>query len=201
MEPPVAVADVSGRQGRDLGARAKPRRHPRRSREDARHPRGERHRQRHVAGRRLRPQVEMRLRAGGGIALEGGRRAGQGAVDAGGRCPPRLPSHRFGGADRSRPRQERQGDRVAAPQRGADHLSTFVANAVHEAPFELGMGLVDHAVRDRQHSLRESGSCRPYPHRLVPFGVEHSARLRGAVDGRGNRARHRTRSQRTCCWN
>jgi len=28
--------------------------------------------------------------------------------------------------------------------------------------------------------LRESGSCGPYPHRLVPFGFEHSARLCGA---------------------
>ena len=110
-----------GRQGRDLGAGAKPGRHARGRRQDARHPRGQCHRQRHAARRRLRAQVEMRLCAGGGAALEGARRAGQGAVDARGRCPARLPPHGFGGADRGRPRQERQGDRVAAPQRRAEH--------------------------------------------------------------------------------
>ena len=109
-----------GRQGRDLGAGAKPRRHARRRRQDARHPRGQRHRQRHAARRRVRAQIEMRFRARGGAALEGTRRAGQGAMDAGRRRSSRLPAHRLGGAHRGRARQERQGDRLAASQRGAD---------------------------------------------------------------------------------
>ena len=40
------------------------------------HPGRERHGQRDAAGRRLRAQVEMGLRAGGGAAVEGDRRAG-----------------------------------------------------------------------------------------------------------------------------
>ena len=60
-----------GRQGRNLGAGAKPRRHARGCREDARHSGEQRHRQRHAARRRFRPQVEMRLRAGSGVAVEG----------------------------------------------------------------------------------------------------------------------------------
>ncbi len=63
MEPPAAVAHVSGRQGGDLGAGAEPRRNPGGHREDAWYPGGERHRQRNVAGRRLRAEVEVRLRA------------------------------------------------------------------------------------------------------------------------------------------
>jgi len=55
--------------------------------------------------------------------------------------------------------------------------STFAANAVHEAAFELGMGLVRHAVRDCQYSMRKSGSRRSYPDRLVPLGVEYPACL------------------------
>jgi len=51
--------------------------------------------------------------------------------------------------------------------------STFEPNAVHEAPFELGMGLIDMPFENRQHQLRESGSGGAYPDRLVPLGVEH----------------------------
>ena len=110
-----------GRQGRNLGAGAKPRRHARRRRQDPRHSRGQRDRQRHAARRRIRTQVEVRFRARSGAALQGARRAGQGAMDAGGRRSSRLPAHGLGGTDRGRPRQERQGDRLAAPQRRADH--------------------------------------------------------------------------------
>ena len=61
----------------------------------------------HAARRRLRPQVQMRLRHRGGAAVQGdGRRAGQGGVDARGRHPARLLSHRDGGALRSWPRRQ-----------------------------------------------------------------------------------------------
>ena len=63
-------------------------------------------------------------------------------------------------------------------------MSTFAAGAKHQAPFELGMGLVDMPFDIRQHPLRKSGGGRPHQDRLVPLGVEHSARVRGADHGR-----------------
>ena len=54
--------------------------------------------------------------------------------------------------------------------------STFKAGADHEAPFELGMGLVDNPFNIP--NLRcENGECAgAYPHRLVPLGLQHPAR-------------------------
>ena len=73
--------------------------------------------------------------------------------------------------------------------------STFAADAVHEAAVRTRHGADRHAVRDRQYPMRKSGSRRAYPHRLVPLGVEHPARLCGPVDGRRDRARHQPRSE------
>ena len=82
MEPPVAVADVKG----DKAEIWAPVQSPGGTREDVAKtlgiPDGECDRQRHAARRRLRTQVEMRFRARSGAALEGARRAGEGAMDA-----------------------------------------------------------------------------------------------------------------------
>ena len=68
-------------------------------------------------------------------------------------------------------------------------MSTFDADAKQEANWELGMGVINVPVRHSQHPHRESGSDRAHAHRLVPLGVEHSARIRGAVVRRGARRR------------
>ncbi len=65
--------------------------------------------------------------------------------------------------------------------------STFAAGAKHAGAVRTRHGTDRQPVRDRQPAMRESGSGRAYPHRLVPFGVEHPARLRGPVHGRRNR--------------
>ena len=60
---------------------------------------------------------------------------------------------------------------------------------------ELGArhGRHQRALCHSQHPHRESAGDRPYAHRLVPFGLEYSPRVRGAVlrrrAGRGRRAR------------
>ncbi len=88
----------------------------------------------------------------GGAAVEGARRAGEGAVDARGRRPQRLPAHRVGRAHRGGPRQERQGDRrggiAASPRRIA---STFAAGCQAPGAVRTRHGAGRHAVRDRQH--------------------------------------------------
>ncbi len=73
--------------------------------------------------------------------------------------------------------------------------STFAPKAVHEAAFELGMGLIDMPFEIANITVRESGSRRPYPHRLVPFGVEYPAGLCSPVHGRRNRVSHQPRSE------
>ena len=56
----------------------------------------------------------------------------------------RLPPHRLGGTHRSRPRQERQGDGLAAPQRRAKHrLDLRGRHRRTSSALELGMGLID----------------------------------------------------------
>ena len=187
MEPPVAVADVKRRQGGDLGAGAKRGRNARGRRQDAWHSPGECHRQRHPARRRLRAQVEVRFRHRSRPAFEGTRRPRQGAMDAGRRRSQRLPAHRLGGTHRGRSRQERQGDGLAPSQRRAEHRLDICRQGAASGAVRTRHGARRHALRDRQRPVRESGSGRAYPHRLVPLGVEHPARLRGAVDGRRNR--------------
>ena len=89
--------------------------------------------------------------------------------------------------------KSRQGRRVAASQRRPTIGSTFVAGAKHRLPFELGMGLVDMPFEIANIQLRKSGGHRAHPDRLVPLGVEHSARVRRSSHGRRDRAADRAR--------
>ena len=73
--------------------------------------------------------------------------------------------------------------------------STFAAECGASGAVRTRHGACRHALRDRQRPVRESGSGRAYPHRLVPLGVEHPARLCGAVDGRRDRPGDQTRSK------
>jgi len=97
--------------------------------------------------------------------------------------------------DRGRPRQERQGDRLAPPQRCAEHCFDVRGQYGASGGLRARDGSRRHAIRDRQHPVRESGSAGSHPHRMVPFGVEHSACLRRAIDGRRTRARDQSRSE------
>ena len=184
MEPPVAVANVSGDKAEIWG----PVQSAGGTREDVAKtlgiPQGECHRQRHPARRRLRAQVEVRLRHRSRPAFKGARRPRKGAMDAGRRRSQRLPAHRLGGTHRGRPRQERQGDGLAPSQRRAEHRLDICRRHAASGPVRTRHGACRHALRDRQRPVRESGSRRAYPHRLVPRRVEHPARLCGAVDGR-----------------
>ena len=123
---------------------------------------------------------------------EARRHAGAAAVDARGRYPPlrsttrprssasRWPSTTAGKVTGWRHRT-----------RGAvDHLDLHGGRRL-PVPIEYGMGFVEHAVRHPQRPLRERQGDGAHAHRLVPLGVEHPARLRGAVGRRG--ARHRAR--------
>ena len=91
-----------------------------------------------------------------GIALEGDQLPSEGAMDARGRRPSRLPAHGFGGADRSGPRQERQGDSLAAPQRRSDHCLDICRQRGACGTLRTRHGPDRHAVRDRQYPVRES---------------------------------------------
>ena len=73
--------------------------------------------------------------------------------------------------------------------------STFAARYGASGAVRTRHGACRHALRDRQRPVRESGSGRAYPHRLVPLRIEHPARLRGAVHGRRTRTGHQTRSK------
>ena len=92
--------------------------------------------------------------------------------------------HRLGRADRGRARQERQGHRLASPQRRADDPVDLRRGRQASGSVRAWHGPGRHAVRHPQHSLRESGGGRAHPDRLVPLGVEHSACVRGADHGR-----------------
>ena len=123
------------------------------------------------------------------------RRSGQGAVDARRRHSPRLPAHRLGGAHRGRPRQERQGDRpgaIAAPRRPFCRPSP--PDTMHQRRSNSAWAWST-CRSDRQHPIARTAKRRPCPHRLVPLGRTTPARLRGAVDGRRNRACDQTRSE------
>ena len=200
MEPPVAVADVKGDKAEIWG----PVQSAGGTREDVAKtlgiPAGECHRQRHPARRRLRAQVEVRFRHRSGAAFKGARRPRKGAMDAGRRRSQRLPAHRLGGTHRGRPRQERQGDGLAASQRRAEHRLDIRRRCGASGAVRTRHGACRHALRDRQRPVRESGSGRAYPHRLVPLRVEHPARLRGAVHGGRTRTWPPNAIKRTCCW-
>ena len=160
MEPPSAVV-TSRRQPapmRGLCGDAKPGRLPRRSRQDARHSGRGRHGQRPAAGRRLRAQVQMGLRAGSGPGLK--------AIGA----PIKLTwtreddiQHDFYhtvSVERIDAGVDANGKVVAWRHRSVAPtiLSTFKAGADHEAPFELGMGLIDNPF-DIPNLRCENGAC------------------------------------------
>ena len=133
------------RQVRGLGAGAEPRRHARRPGQAAGHADRERDGQRDAAGRRVRPQVEVRLRAGSGAAVQGdGRRAGQ-ARRGPARTTSSTASTTPSRSSASTPGSTRNGKVVAWRHRSVAPTicSTFKPDPKHEQPFELGMGLVD----------------------------------------------------------
>ena len=70
-------------------------------------------------------------------------------------------------------------------------LSTFAPDPKHPFAIELGMGLVDTAVRRAEHPHGERRSAAPHAHRLVPLGQQRAACLVGPVVRR--RARGATR--------
>ena len=99
----------------------------------------------HAARRRLRPQVEVRLRDRGGAAVAGDRRrAGEGGVDARGRHPSRLLSHRDGRSLRGRARRAatRWSRGVIAARRRPSWRTSCPIRSIR-ACIELGMGWVD----------------------------------------------------------
>jgi CO/xanthine dehydrogenase Mo-binding subunit len=154
MEAPVAVADVKGDKAEIWAPVQSPggtrRTSPRR-----------------LASRRRNVTVNMTLLGGGfgrkskcdyaieaAPALEGDRRAGEGAMDARRRRSQRLPAYRLGRAHRSRSRQDRQGDRLAAPQRRTKHRLDVRSGYRAPGTFRARNGPCRHAVRDRQCAMR-----------------------------------------------
>ena len=187
------------RQGGDLGAGAEPLGHaPGRGREARRADR-ERDGPRHAARRRLRAQVEVRLRARGGDPLAGGGRAGAGAVDPRGRHPAQLLPHHLGRADRGGAGCRQQGHRLAASQRRAVDPLDLRRGQRLPVLHRVRHGLRRHAVRHRQHPLRERPGDGAHPDRVVPLGLEHPARVRGAVVRGGARATSSAGTRRTSC--
>ena len=180
MEPPAATARVAGGKCEVWAPVQSPGRHARRAGQEARPQAGGRDGQRHVARRRLRPQVEVRLRARGGIAVaRDGRRAGEGDVDARGRPPSRLsttPSR----PSASRPGSTRSGKVVAWRHRSVAPtiLSTFVPDPKHRAA-----GRARHGLWSTCRSISPNMRCESrrgrgaHAHRLVPLGVQHPACL------------------------
>ncbi len=88
---------------------------------------------------------------------------------------------------------ERQARRLAAPQRRADADGAVHARPEDRVADRARHGAGQRAVRGAQHARREPGGRGAHAHRLVPRGVEHSARLRGPVlrlrDGQRGRTR------------
>ena len=141
MEPPTAVAHVTG----DNAEVWAPVQSPRGTREDLAKllasPR-ECHRERDAARRRLRPQIEMRLcaRSGAAVARLGAPVKVPWTREDDFRTAFSTPSPRSA----SRPGStRRQGDAWRHRSVSPTIVSTFEPGANYQAPFELGMGLVD----------------------------------------------------------
>ena len=95
MEPPAATARLNQGKWEVWAPRAKPRRRQGRHRQSSRREARGDDCPLHAAGRRIRPQVQVRLRDRSRPTFEGDRRrAAKGRVDARGRHPARLLSHR-----------------------------------------------------------------------------------------------------------
>jgi isoquinoline 1-oxidoreductase beta subunit len=72
-------------------------------------------------------------------------------------------------------------DGLAAPQRRAQHRLELCCPNGAPGAVRTRHGTGRHALRGRQCAMRKPGSGRAHPHWLVPLGLEHPARLRGAV--------------------
>ena len=197
MEPPAATVRINDGKCEVWACVQAPQAARDRLAEAARPAGGERHRQRDAARRRLRPQVEARLRGRG-------RAPAAKAMDG---APVKVTwtreddlhhgyyhtvsvEHLEAGLD-----AKGQAGRLAAPQRRADHRLDLRARPEARAAVRARHGPRQHAVRDPEHPHREPGGRGAYAHRLVPLGLEHPARLRGAVLRRRARAGGRTRSE------
>ena len=156
---------------------------------------------RHAARRRFRPQVEMGLRHRGGAAVQGdGRRAGQGGVDARGRHPARLLSHRDGGAPRSRPRQGQQRSLpggTAARRRACSRTSCPIRNIRSSSSSAWASSTRRSTCRmSGWRAARRSRTC-------ASAGSARSTTWR--MPGRSSRSSPRSPMNsaaipRTCCW-
>ena len=150
-------------------------------------------------GRKSKP--DFAIEAALAVARDG-RRAGQGAcgrartTSSNGYLP-----HRLGRAHRGRARRGRQAGRVAAPQRRAEHRARSSRPIPkHERTLELGMGLVDMPFDVANLRIENGEAAAHDADRLVPLGLEHSARLRGPVLRRRRWRQPRARTRRTICW-
>ena len=141
-----------------------------------------------LLGRWLRAEVEMRLRArSGALVARDGRRAGQGRLDARGRSAARLSPYRLARTHRCGDRRAGPGRRLAAPQRRADDPLDLCRRSEARDAGGARHGPRRRAVRHPQPALRERRGRGPCPDRLVPLGLEHPARLCGAVLRRRDR--------------
>ena len=148
-------------------------------------------------GRKSKPDFVHR----GGAPVPGdGRQAGEGHLDARGRPASRLLSTPCR-SSASRPVSTTRGCRspgcTAASRRPS--CSIFAPDPKHEAAVRARHGRHQHALRHPEPPGREPGGRRAYPHRLVPLGVEHPARLRHPVLRRRARGMRPGAIRRTTC--
>ena len=128
-------------------------------------------------------------------------RADQGRLDARGRHPARLLPHRVGRTDRRRDRCQRQGGRMAAPQRGADDRLHLQGRRGPRGAVRTRHGAGGQSVQHPQPALRERRSARRIP---ASAGSARSPTSRTASRCSRWSRRSRRRSgaiRRTCCWN
>ncbi len=196
MEPPAATVQDQRRQGRSLGVRAKPGRNARRRRQAAR-PEGRR-------CHRATSRCWAAASAANPSATSPWKR----------RCCPRRWAaqpvkvvwtreddiqHSFYHACRTRtsPPASKDGKVVAWRHRSVapSLMSNFMPDPNRESPARAGPGLDRHAVQRAEPAPGNRGSHSAYPHRLVPFGEQHSARIRHAVHGGGAGRRAREGSE------
>ena len=133
---------------------------------------------RHAARRRLRPQIETRLRRGGGAAFESRGQAGQGGLDSRGRHPLRLLPLRRRHAHEGRPGCFRQDSIVAVPQRvPADRFHLRRRRGVWRR-LRNRHGAERAAVRRTPHSRGELPGEEPCASRLDARGLPPLPRVR-----------------------
>ena len=195
MEPPSATVDATGGKCVALAATQS----PGGCRDDLAKVLGipveNVHGERAAARRWFWPQIEMGLRAGSGVGIEIRRCADQAHLDARGRHPARFLPHRLGRTHRCRHGCQWQGDGLAASQRGADHQVDVRGGRRSRGAVRTRHGAGRQSVRHSQPALRERRLRRAHPYRLVPVGVQHPARVRGAIHGGRARRRAGPRSQ------